>query len=61
MTTVQLILALTAANGWFLQQLDVNNAFMKDVCMTLPPSFIVSQSNQVCHLKKSIYGLKQAR
>ena len=50
-----IVLSLAAVNGWFLRQMDVNNAFLhgelvEDVYMCLPPGF---------H-SKSLYGLKQA-
>ncbi|KAL0443868.1 UNVERIFIED_CONTAM: Retrovirus-related Pol polyprotein from transposon RE2 [Sesamum latifolium] len=62
--TVRLFLTLAAANGWFLRQLDVNNAFLhgyldEDLYMSPPDGYPV-ESGLVCKLERSLYGLKQA-
>ncbi|XP_023641965.1 uncharacterized protein LOC111831564 [Capsella rubella] len=69
LTNVRYILALTAAKGWSLTQMDVSNAFLhreldEEIFMSLPQGYTpkdrVLPPNPVCRLKKSLYGLKQA-
>lgn len=63
--SVRLFIALAAARGWNLHQLDVNNAFLhgnldEDIYMLPPPDYLKAEKGMVCRLKKSIYSLKQA-
>jgi len=65
MTIVRTILALVASQSWPLHRMDVKNAFLygdlkEDVYLKLPSNMSTSLSNDVCKLKRSLYGLKQA-
>ena len=70
LTSVKLILALSAIYDFSLTQLDISNAFLngdldEEIYMHLPPRYADKKGaslppNVVCKLNKSLYGLKQA-
>ncbi|KAJ4796665.1 Retroelement pol polyprotein-like [Rhynchospora pubera] len=65
MVSVRTFLAVAAAKGWELHQMDVHNGDLhgdlhEEVYIRLPPGFAPSQAGKVCRLRKSIYGLRQA-
>ena len=66
MTSVQLFISLTATHNWDFHQLDIKNVFLhgnlqEEVYMEQPPGFVAQgEIRKVCHLRKSLYGLKQS-
>ena len=67
MSSVRLILSLSAVHHWPLHQLDIKNAFLhgalqEEVYMDQPPGFVIQgkSSGMVCRLKRALYGLKQS-
>ncbi|KAJ8759835.1 hypothetical protein K2173_009936 [Erythroxylum novogranatense] len=63
--TIKKKFAIVASNSWNLHQLDINNAFfhgylVEEVFMVLPEGYNKAKPTQVCKLRKSLYGLKQA-
>ncbi|KAM7509738.1 hypothetical protein LguiB_008613 [Lonicera macranthoides] len=66
LTSVRLFISLAATHHWPLHQLDIKNAFLhgdlqEEVYMEQPPGFVAQgEYGKVCHLRKSLYGLKQS-
>ncbi|KAM1643723.1 hypothetical protein ACFX2K_013518 [Malus domestica] len=63
MITVRFLFALAATQSWSLHQVNVNNAFLhgdldKEIYMSHLPGLRRQGENLVCHLHKSLYGLK---
>jgi hypothetical protein len=60
MITVRVIIAMAAAKGWSLHQMDVKNAFLhgdlqEEVYMEQPPGYVDQiNPNLVCRLKKTL-------
>ena len=65
-TTIRCILALTAANGWELHQMDVKTAFLngdldEEVYMEQPDGYVdPTYLDNACRLLQALFGLKQA-
>lgn len=62
--SVRMILAMAAAERWHMKQFDVKTAFLygdlEETIYMKQPSGYSDNSEKVCLLKKSLYGLKQA-
>jgi Reverse transcriptase (RNA-dependent DNA polymerase) len=63
---VRILLSIAVNQQWSLHQMDVKNVFLQGtleevVYMSLPPGYAQEDNtNLVCKLRKSIYGLKQS-
>jgi hypothetical protein len=64
--TVRTVLATAVSHNWPIQQLNVKNVFLhvtliETVYCCQPTGFVdPAHPDLVCHLRKSLYGLKQA-
>ena len=65
LTSIRLFISLATTHGWDLHQLDIKNVFLlgnlaEEVYMEQPLGFVAQgEISRVCHLRKSLYGLKQ--
>jgi hypothetical protein len=64
MTTIHTLFGMASVRGWSISQLDVKNDFLngelhEDVYMRPPHGYFVPE-DMVCHLRCSLYDLKQA-
>jgi hypothetical protein len=62
---IHLVLALPASHKWEVHQMDVKSTSLHgdlqdEIYMEQPLSYVQNASNLVFHLKKSLYGLKEA-
>ncbi|GJZ23903.1 ribonuclease H-like domain-containing protein, partial [Tanacetum coccineum] len=64
--TIRTVLSLAVTRDWPIHQLDMKNAFLhgqlsETVYMHQPPGFVdFVHPDYVCHLQRSLYGIKQA-
>jgi hypothetical protein len=64
--TIRLILSLAISQGWYLWQIDIQNAFLygflseKAFMQQCPGYEDPRHPSHVCQLKKALYGVKQA-
>ncbi|XP_019225056.1 PREDICTED: uncharacterized protein LOC109206664 [Nicotiana attenuata] len=65
-TCLQHLFRLSISKNWPLHQLDIKNVFLhgdlqEEVYIEQPPDFVAQgEYEKVCHLKNSLYGLKQS-
>ena len=65
LNSIRIILSVVVNYSWDIHQLNVKNAFLygnltEQVYIEQPPGYVAQEENNVCHLKKTIYGLKQS-
>jgi hypothetical protein len=64
MNFICLVLSLVCSHKWEVHQMDVKSTFLhgdlqEEIYMEQPLGYVQNDSSLVCHLKKSLYGLKQ--
>lgn len=65
-TSIRALLAVAVSRGMYIHQMDVITAFLnghldEDIYMKQPEGYVEhGKENMVCHLKRSLYGLKQS-
>jgi hypothetical protein len=62
MITIHTLLVVDSVQEWSISQLDVKNVFLndelrEDVYMHPPPGYSILEG-MICHLHRSLYGLK---
>ena len=66
MESVRVLLALVAQEGWQVDHMDVKSTFLngdlkEEVYVLQPPGYtIAGEERKVYHLRKALYGLRQA-
>jgi hypothetical protein len=65
MNSICLVLSLATSHKWEVHQMDVKSTFLhgylqEEIYMEQPPCYVQNESSLVCHLKKSLYGLKKS-
>lgn len=62
---VRIFFSVVASKNWPLHQIDINNAFLhgflnEEIYMYPLEGYSKAREGQVCKLRRSLYGLKQA-
>ena len=65
LVTIRLLLTIATSKAWPIHQLDINNAFLheylnEEIYMLPADGYTKAVPGQVCKLRRSLYGLKQA-
>ncbi len=66
MTSMQVVLAIAVHEGFVVEQLDINSAYLNgfidtEVYISQPLGYQDPQNaTKICHLNKGLYGIKQA-